>query len=101
MRVAGFVREMNRWERERVEERVVASAPWPCDSALLRMSVRAGRYTFSYGEREDALTPIGDWSGMECGGWVSARPGLFCMNLCGVLGGFADFAYCHVRECEL
>ncbi len=98
--VRGRVDEINRWERERVEETVLAEVPWAEESAVFRMTVRNGKITFLYGKDEETLYPIGGTYDMTCGGWVGARPGIFCMNGRGVFGGHADFAFCRVEKRE-
>lgn len=99
--VAGEAKEINRRERERVTETQLARARWDKPEAYLRMSARNGKYAFYYGDDARALTPIGGWLDMTCGGWTSARPGIFCLNTNGQFGGYADFAFCHVTNKDI
>lgn len=98
--VSGQVREISRWERERVTERELAQASWSEETVYLRMAVRQGKYRFFFGKDEKALAPLGPEMDMACGGWVGARPGIFCLNALGRWGGCADFSFCHVRDKE-
>ncbi len=82
---------------EIADEQTVESVGWPTGEALLRLSVRNGLYRFYYGENADSLKPLGGESALSAGGWVGARPGIFCMNLSGVRGGYADFEYVRVN----
>lgn len=74
---------------ETAVETVLFDAPWQSDALCLRMQVRDGRVSFLYGEAEP-LTPLGGDYPLTCGGWTSARPGIFAMNTQGAWGGWAD-----------
>ena len=92
----GEVTEVNRWTRERVAEQTLAGIGWEQPRILLRMSVRDGQVSFSCGEDAKQLRPIGGAYPMTCGGWVSARPGVFAMNTQGAWGGWADVDYVEI-----
>ncbi len=92
----GAAQEINRRERERVAEIDVHEVPWLLGSAYLRLSVRNGEYSFFYGTNQDDLLPLGRGINMSPGGWVGARPGIFCMNTLGAWGGYADVDFCRV-----
>jgi beta-xylosidase len=94
--VSGSVREINRFERERVTETVLCSMPLNGNEATLRMSVRDGKYRFLCGVGGGALAPLGDEQELSAGGWTGARPGIFCFSDAGNWGGYADFEYCRV-----
>lgn len=100
----GYASEISRWEREQVTETKLAEIPWNSNSALMRMSVRQGRVSFFYAPAYGSsvgtpdFKPIGSSYEMTCGGWVSARPGIFCMNTQGTWGGSALFSFCHVTD---
>ncbi len=85
----GTVTEGTPWMQNRVEEETVVAVPWDSPEIRLRMRVREGMVSYLYGGEE--LATIGGSYPMVCGGWTSARPGIFCMNSRGAWGGWADF----------
>ena len=89
--------EISRFERERVTETVLAEAPWPQADVLLRLSVRDGLARFAFGADENSLQPLGPACPLTCGGWTSARPGIFALNSQSRWGGWADVAGVEVR----
>ena len=86
----GDVKEISRWERERVTETVLAETAWDGSEICFRMAVREGSVSFYYGKDPECLKPLGEAVPMTCGGWTGARPGFFCLNTAGSRGGYAD-----------
>jgi len=93
----GSVREVSRWIPDRVTEKEEASVPWTDASVMLRMQVREGRVSYLYGSGDESLSPLGGEYPLTCGGWTSARPGLFAMNKEGRWGGWAQVRNCRVQ----
>ncbi len=91
--VAGCAEEISRWEKERVTEKTICSIPWSKRSALLRLRVSDGKAAFWYGTDRDGLTQLGDSYPLTCGGWCSARPGVFALNSTGRQGGWVDIEH--------
>ena len=99
--VRGDIREIDRFTRERVTETVLAEASWPDRTAVFWMRVRGGRVTFGCRRPDEAPgtgVTVGETVPMACGGWTSARPGLFCLNLTSGIGGYTDVAWVHVSD---
>ena len=94
--VSGRARERGRFAAEFVQETETASEAWTEDTVIFRMHVQDGLVSYAFGKDEVSLKLIGKAIPMANGGWTSARPGVFCMNLCGVWGGWADLAWVHV-----
>ena len=93
----GTVTEINRWEKDRVREDILARVPWTQHQVLLRLRVRQGTLGFLYAAEGGAWTQLGDMYPMTAGGWTSARPGVFCLNRKGHWGGWADVAYVKIQ----
>ena len=90
--------EINRREPERVTETVLTEETWPHSDIVMRMRVRRGKVSFFYGNGSHLLRPLGGEYPMTCGGWTSARPGLFAMNTLGCRGGWADVKYVRISK---
>jgi beta-xylosidase len=74
----------------RVHETLLCRLPYHQNEARVQMAVRDGMC--SYAVYTDAgWTAVGGPQPMACGGWTSARPGIFCMNTSGIIGGSALF----------
>ncbi|MGI5899447.1 MAG: glycoside hydrolase 43 family protein [Christensenellales bacterium] len=67
-------------------------------SVYLRMSVRGNCFvTYSYSENGEEFLPLGEGFAATKGGWVSAKPGIFCANFARKTGpGYCDFDYFRV-----
>ena len=91
--VTGRVEEGTRFTRDRVTEQVTLSIPWGGDTAVLRLSVRGGKASYGLGATRERVQPLPGIFPLTCGGWTSARPGIFCMNRLGGWGGWADAAW--------
>ncbi len=92
---------------ERVWETPEESVAVPGGKVYLQMQVRSdfsgahpeARVRFAYSLDGKAYEPVGDWWTAVCGGWVSARPGIFAANFDGrVSPGYADFKNCVITE---
>ncbi len=87
---SGTAQEISRWVPERVNETVLAQIAWTQDTISFRMRIRNGNVSFFFGEGPHSLRPMGMEYPIACGGWTSARPGIFAMNTLGFQGGWAD-----------
>ena len=94
----GIAKERNRRTPEEVRETIRVRKEWTGDRVFLQMKVREGQVFYEYGDREDCLNPIGTGFSMGCGGWTSARPGMFCMRQAEGEGGWADWEWVHFRQ---
>ena len=94
----GDVREMDRFNPERVTETPLASAAWDGGPVLLRLAVRDGTVSFFHGADADSLRPIGGACPLTCGGWTAARPGILCMNTEGHAGGWCDVDFVRITR---
>lgn len=88
----GEARERDRWHPTEVIETTLAEAAWDSPEICLRMAVRDGVVQFYYGADGARWTPLGAPCPLACGGWVGARPGIFCLGA----QGWADFAWVRV-----
>ena len=79
-------------------ERKIASACVQSGEVYLRMSVRENcMVSYSFSENGVDFTAIGSPFAATKGGWVSARPGIFCANFArNVSPGYCDFDYFRV-----
>lgn len=98
MLVQGKVQKINRFTPDRVQEQTLACAETAASRLRLRMQVRDGQVSFSYAEAEGQWQPLGGTYPLVCGGWVGARPGIFCINTTGRWGGWADVQYVRVDK---
>lgn len=98
MLVQGKARKINRFTPDRVQEQVLDSAETAASRLRLRMQVRNGQVSFAYAEEAGCWKPLGGAYPLVCGGWVGARPGIFCLNTTGRWGGWADVQYVHVEK---
>ncbi len=96
--VEGKVQKINRFTPDRVQEQTLACAETAAFRLWLRMRVRDGQVSFSYAEAEGQWQPLGGAYPLVCGGWVGARPGVFCINTTGRWGGWADVQYVRVDK---
>lgn len=83
---------------EPVTETILAETPWENQPVYLRLMVCDGECSFAYSADGQNFQTIGNPCLLTAGGWVSARPGLFCLNSQGDWGGYADFGYCRFTQ---
>lgn len=84
-------------ENELVTETESVSLPMDCESIWLRMEIQSGTAVFYASTDGKDYQKLGDPFTMDCGGWTSARPGIFCMNTKTASSiGFADFSYVQI-----
>ena len=95
--VEGKAKKINRFTPDRVREDVLVTVETVASSVRLRMRVRDGKAAFDYAEPDQPWKLLGKEYPMTCGGWVSARPGIFCLNTEGRWGGWADVDYVRVE----
>ena len=88
--VRGEIAEFGRGIPERVSETVLAQIPCPEKKLRLQLQVREGEISFWFAAEKKVWSPIGPAVPLAAGGWTGARPGLFCLNLRGAYGGWAD-----------
>lgn len=96
--VEGRAEKVNRFTPERVTERVLARLPYDGREIQMRMRVRKGQVSFFLAAPGAAWQPLGQEYPMVCGGWTSARPGIFCMNQKGRWGGWMDAHSVNVQK---
>lgn len=95
----GKAEERSRREAERVMEQCLMRIPYERDRATFRMEIKDGCATFSYIAPDGTEKTAGDPFPMAAGGWVGARPGIFCGNFEGnASGGWADFESVHIED---
>ena len=99
--VRGDAEEFGRGIPERITETVLAEIPCPAGPLRLRLRVRDGAMSFFFSLPHDLSLPLsalqeeswirlGGSLPLSAGGWTAARPGLFCLNVRGVFGGWTD-----------
>ncbi|MCR4876648.1 MAG: glycoside hydrolase 43 family protein [Clostridiales bacterium] len=93
----GEAAETNRWIPDQVTETEKACAEWKESAVLLRMRVQEGTVSYFYGRDETDLRRLGETYPLTCGGWTSARPGMFALNRAGRWGGWARVSACRIR----
>ncbi|MBQ8162438.1 MAG: family 43 glycosylhydrolase [Clostridia bacterium] len=99
--IRGKVIPRDRWHRDEVTETVEGVASWDGDSVVLCMSVREGKVRYGYGKTGDDLRMLEEEHDLTVGGWVGARPGIFCLleeTETEKERGCADFTDLHVTE---
>ena len=96
----GKAERLSRFVPDSVKETVLAEAECRGSAARLIMRVRHGKAAFAFAPEGGSETPVGEEYPMSPGGWTGARPGIFCMNIKGAWGGWADVEYCRVREAK-
>lgn len=103
----GRTHELPRGNDEQVWETPLCSAEAPSGPVWLQMRVRSDftgehpicRVQFAYSTDGQLFQTIGENQEAVCGGWVSARPGIFAANFEGrVSPGYADFTSCVIEE---
>lgn len=103
----GHTHELPRGNEEQAWEIPVCSQPVKNGPVWLQMQVRsdfAGEHPrcwvqFAYSTDGKTFEKIGECQEAICGGWVSARPGIFAANFEGrVSPGYADFKNCVIEE---
>ena len=96
----GTAERLSRFVPDSVKETVLAEAECRGSAARLIMRVRHGKAAFAFAPEGGSETPVGEEYPLSPGGWTGARPGIFCMNIKGAWGGWADVEYCRVREAK-
>ena len=81
-----------------VSEERLAETPWRGGPLRLKMSVREGAVRFFFAGEGEPWQAIGGECALSCGGWTSARPGIFCLHAGPSSIGFADFAYVWIKQ---
>ena len=92
--VKGHAEELSLRLKETVHEETLDFLPMSMkNDPEIRLSVRIHEGMCSYSLQADGRTVDlpGEYP-MTCGGWTGARPGIFCMNTKGLIGGRAVFA---------
>lgn len=105
----GHTHELPRGNEEQVWEIPVCSKSVEDGPVWLQMQVRSdftGEHPrcwvqFAYSADGKSFEKIGEKQEALCGGWVSARPGIFAANFEGrVSPGYADFKNCVIEELD-
>lgn len=76
------------------EEHELFSSPYEKAELMLRLQVRNGYASFSFGAAAGRMTTPCDPFPMTAGGWTGARPGIFCTGT----DGYADIHSVQIRE---
>lgn len=97
----GKATERNRREPEQVTEQCLLRIPYAEKTVTLCMEIDKGTAVFSYKNAEGEAIPLGDVFTLTPGGWVGARPGIFCANMAGqASGGWADFDHVTITDLD-
>ncbi len=75
----------------RAEETLTFSAPWPRDTATLRLHMAEGGVTYGYLDADGAERPLPGTFPAAPSAWSAARPALFARNLYNNPGGHVLF----------